>query len=108
MRLGIIFILFSIFIIPAHADQWDSFHPEVVTKMTCRAEPITEVLHGAKSSRSCFSAEAKAERSDKELGNWEMSLGCFEGPHGARKAAETCGKWIDEADKRIRKAKGLK
>jgi hypothetical protein len=87
----------------ASADAWTYFYPEAVTSLSCTTRPVQLQAAGAKESQSVWEAEAHAERNDKSLGSWSMTVGVFPQNLKGRHAAEkSCSKWMDEASKRVK------
>jgi hypothetical protein len=88
----------------AQADAWTFFHPETVKSLTCKVE-LSEMQAIGTASHDVWLASASATRT-KEEGNWTMTVGEFppseKGRHDAEKA---CSRWMDEASKRIRRAR---
>jgi hypothetical protein len=57
--------------------------------------------------RNVYAAEAHAERG-WNLGRWEMTLDYFPlTSKGRRSALSACGKWMDEAERRVAAAKPI-
>ena len=88
----------------AQADQWTFFHPESVKTFGCRVVLTDMQINGEPSTRQDqWEAEATAVRTD---GSWAFSLGFFPpNPKGRHQAEKVCSKWVDEAEKRVRKAR---
>src|SRR6266567_1386712 len=57
--------------------QWEFFHPEFVTGLSCRIELLDSNQYASTVHRDVWIAEAHAARSDKQLGNWDMTIGNY-------------------------------
>ena len=89
----------------ANADQWTFFYPEMVKTFACRVEVVNFVAHGTGAGTDKFTANAYAER-DPSVGRWDMQIGVFPlGLKGRHQAEKACSKWMDEATKRVVKAR---
>lgn len=90
-------------VLPARADQWAFFHPELVTQFSCTVSEVRMSLNGTGQSDAVWEAEATAQR--KAALDWGITVGIFplnlKGRHAAEKA---CSKWMDEASKRVKQA----
>lgn len=83
--------------------QWEFFHPESVTQISCKVEQVNVSGRG-EASRDAFMAEAKAKRKNGE-GDWGMTIGQFPvSLKGRHEAERVCSKWMDQAMKRMKAA----
>jgi hypothetical protein len=89
----------------ASADQWEFFFPAQVVSFGCKVNLITSVDEGRRGRAQDFwEAGAFAER--KEEGRWAMTVGMFQpDTKGLHQAEKACNKWVDEASKRVKKAR---
>jgi hypothetical protein len=87
----------------ARGDAWTFFHPESVKTLTCKVE-LSAMQHASGASYEVWLATATATREKEDT--WQMTVGEFppseKGRHDAEKA---CSKWMDEASKRVRRAR---
>lgn len=86
--------------------RWEFFYPASVTSLKCATEAVELEVHGSGVIQHVYQATAHAQRNDKSLGNWSMTIATYpqtlKGRHEAEKA---CSKWMDEASKRVKAAK---
>jgi len=87
------------------ADAWTYFYPESVIRMTCSVQLVDMSASGGP-RQDVWQADAHADRNNKELGNWEMTIGFFPPTvKGRHQAERECSKWMDAAGKRVRAAR---
>lgn len=109
--IGLVWIIGMLWIVlmlalDAYADQWTFFYPETVTAFGCRSELVSQRISGTGVYADAWEARAHASRNDKSLGDWSMSLAAYPPTlKGRHQAEKVCSKWMDEASKRVKKAK---
>lgn len=89
----------------AHADAWEFFHAETVTKLSCSVVMVESSSHESGTSVSFWEALARAERNDRSLGTWSMTIAEYPQTLKGRHLAErACSRWMDDASKRVKAA----
>lgn len=105
-------IILAFFCSAARADVWEFFYPEFVTSLSYKVEAISYQLAGSQERQSFYVCEVSAERKGAYgdvAEHWGHELSKRpETISGRRQATRDCEKWMEEAEKRIKKAKGLK
>lgn len=85
------------------ADQWEYFHPTLITAFSCSVSEVQMIVNGSPHSDAKWEAQAKAKRKGEP--DWAMTVGMFpltlKGRHEAEKA---CSKWMDQASGIVKKS----
>lgn len=94
----------------ATATQWEFFHPELVVNFGCSVKPTDIHFVGSNLNASYYEAQAFAHRKNgSEEDDWSFDLAQYPlTTKGRDKAIDACKHWTTEAERRIKKAKGIK